>query len=257
MDTLNQILPFYDALAKQDIYRTGSHEVRHSPVATFIPFLLKRTHSASNTSITSANLIDKSGNVTNVYAKFNSGALIHFYNYTLVDYFQYNGDALVTSLPYGEYYLQLSDGANTYYSEWFCCGDVSKMISIQFTNTLDLGDILYQHGFTQMCYLNAVLGQPENGEIKTGDTRDGVVIIEKIITMPIYKIIDWIPNSLFQALSRLPGHSSVTIIDEVDNTYSPNNIEVKPTIATFDLTKLELRWTDNEIVNSLSVSNIT
>lgn len=505
MDTLNQILPFYDTLEKQDKSRYKSNEVRYCSQSKLLPFIIKRAHTANYDFLTTLNLVDSCGVETDLleyfkgsnlltgwtndgYNRFtssgadiddamesgtdgkcysntislvtgysvvvtltvtvtpggqipkimltNTGTIVSrqaqlvnglqtvrltataqssrieirsssgceftchamtaykyywplLYFFTSIDYFQFNASSsyFCRPLPFGKHYIKASDGNSTWYSEWFeiietninlvegwintayetftaSAGDItaatntsgdgrchsnpfvirtgevltveftatlltgdlplvylvkdvdltsisstvsviaglntttltstidgygclaflnsasngSFIISglrvirsytnastgkyfnnfskITFTNTLDLGDILYQKSFTQAVYLSSQLLKLDPKQIITGEERNGVMIQESIITMPIYKLIDFVSPSLLQALKLISGHNTITITDEFGNTYSPDNIEIISESVGYECYKVDITFTENEIVNTLNQINI-
>lgn len=49
--------------------------------------------------------------------------------FTTYDFLTYNGEPLSTTLPYGVYYLKLSDGNTTWYSDWFNVQNIQPIVS--------------------------------------------------------------------------------------------------------------------------------
>ncbi len=498
MDMTNQILPFYNSPLKQEKARYNTNEVRYCTRHHLPPFLVKRAHSASNTVLTSAYLVDTCGTETDITSYFrdtvyaitswsnytgtysptftatggaivivdtlaggtalsntfsvvsgktywvrcyltlnsgeaptislgdptvrsnqvvlangynnvlltatgtgtyslmltNSGStnfslgtpavsislIATFYNYTSVDYWQYNGGTLIGILPKGRYYLRLTDGVSKWYSEWFDVVDVypnkisdwtnsgthpfetwatsgttitvantsgtgraygtafevkagdvvtvifdltlitgtlpdvigyetpgaaviasgttcvaglnvitltmtkSTMLTVginvtanssfytgevfvlrespdysrvTFTNSVDISDILYQHSFVQEVFLKTKLLKADPKQVLVGDERNGVFIPESVVTLPVYKLIDWMGPEMMKVMKMIPGHGTVTVTDDLLNTYSPDNIELNVEQVGYDVFKVEFSFTDNEVVNTLNQTNIT
>ena len=113
----------------------------------------------------------------------------------------------------------------------------SRFLKLQFSNTNDLGDILYQDGWFQTLWLETRLNFPLSETVEIGEERDGVFIPEKIVTKYIYRISTYISRALHRVLMRLPQHDSITITDEVGNNYTP---------AVGNLNILQMDWTHFE-----------
>lgn len=147
---------------------------------------------------------------------------------------------------------EFSTGEVKVYRSWS-----SEYCKLTFTNSLDLGDILYQHSFTQVVYLCCKLLHLEPKQILIVDERYGVQIVESVITLPQYEIVDMVTPLLAKVLKHLPGHSTISVIDDLGITYSPDNIELTTEQIDYSAFKISLKFTDNEIINTLNQSNIT
>jgi hypothetical protein len=151
-------------------------------------------------------------------------------------------------MPLGLYYVKITDGAVIYYSDWIMVHDVSTYIKIAFSNSQNVGDLIYEDSFSQAVWLDAILGTPTHETVNTGEEKDGVFIAEKIVSKLSYSIICYVSRSMYQCLSRLPIHDTVTITDEVGNTYTPsvgNIIVDQPEWITFDTAKVTIKFNDN------------
>jgi len=137
----------------------------------------------------------------------------------------------------------------------------SSFIKLDFHDTHDLGEILYQDGFTQTAFLETKLAPPTHEVVEVGEEKNGIFITEKIITKYKYRIIANIGRELYKALLRLPQHDSITITDEVGNIYTPavGNVQVLPANwIYYDVCRLEIIFNDNtEYVWTSENNNIT
>lgn len=97
----------------------------------------------------------------------------------------------------------------------------SRFIKLDFFNSKDLGDILYQDGWKQSLWLETRLNYPSSETVEIGEEKDGIFLPEKLITKYIYRISTYISRAMHAVLCRLPQHTSITITDEVGNTYTP------------------------------------
>ena len=168
-------------------------------------------------------------------------------------YVQYNGTALSKNLPLGSYYVEILKSDASYYSDWIfissMANPLAKFIKITFSNTNNLGDLRYEGSFAQTVWLEAILNNPSHEMVNVGEEKDGVFIAEKIVSKLIYNVIAYVSRGLYQCLMRLPQHDTITITDEVGNTYTPNvgNIIVEPgEWSYYDVCKLKISFNDNE-----------
>jgi len=137
----------------------------------------------------------------------------------------------------------------------------ASFIKLDFHDTHDLGEILYQDGFTQTAFLEAKLAPPTHEVVEVGEEKNGIFITEKIITKYKYRIIANIGRELYKALLRLPQHDSITITDDVGNTYTPavGNVQVIPANwIYYDVCRIEIIFNDNtEYIWTSENNNIT
>jgi hypothetical protein len=107
---------------------------------------------------------------------------------------------------------------------------LEKFIKIDFSNSGNIGDLRYEGSFAQTVWLEAVLNNPTHEMINVGEEKDGIFVAEKTVSKLINTIIAYVPRGLYKCLVRLPQHDSITITDEVGDTFTPaiGNIIVEP-----------------------------
>jgi hypothetical protein len=254
MKTIYGSLPFYDSLVKQDRERTNAIVPIHCPRTQLPPFLIQ-VGTATVATVTSIKLVSCTGAETDL----TTGFFTSFPSVTasvataLGSYIQYNGTALSQNLPLGSYYVKVTKSDATYYSDWInvwnMTNPLTRFCKIHFGNTYNLGDIRYENSFVQTAWLETVMNNPSHEMVNTGEEKNGLFIPEKIVSKYIYTIIAYVPRGLYRCLMRLPQHDSITITDEVGNTYtpSPGNVTVEaPEWSYFDLCKLVIKFNDGE-----------
>lgn len=121
-----------------------------------------------------------------------------------------------------------------------------NFVSLRFSNTNDLGDILYSTTFEQKVWLETRMNHPEHEMVEIGEEKDGVFISEKLVSKFIYKVIAYVSHAMYRVLVRLPQHDSITITDEVGNTYTPSvgNISVAADYPSHETVKVTIRFND-------------
>ena len=124
-----------------------------------------------------------------------------------------------------------------------------NFMKLSFSNTNDLGDILYSTTYSQEVWLEAKLNNPTHEVVEIGDEKDGIFIAEKIVTKFIYRVIAYISRGLYNCLIRMPQSDSITITDEVGTTYTPavGNVIVEPVDwVTYETGKVVISFNDGE-----------
>ena len=268
MKTLITTLPIYDKIAKQ-CYERSKHEAGMHPVICPIerlPSFMWLDDGDGATSITEVILYDESGVVSDITGDLT----IATHAVTGDVYFYYEGDDLSSALNPGIYYLKLTtDNAKVYYSEWFkadCVYDETdystKYLIINFSNTCDLGEILYHEGFTQTIWFQSDTmessfpieesGQNNgNGRFVRTFARQVKKYLTKTLAMPDYMV---------DVFHRLKLHDTVELIDLVGDTHDVYNLEVEHEWLFDDkyYAKLDLTFDyDEVVVISACCNNIT
>ena len=146
-------------------------------------------------------------------------------------------------------WLSNANAANFSTSEIFVHRSYSpRFIRIDMSNAKDLGNILYQDSWAQTLFLETRLNYPTTEVVEVGDEKDGIFNVEKIVTKYIYRISTYINRAMHRVLSRISQHSSVTITDEVGNTYTPSigNIRMEADQPHFETTHAVISFNDGE-----------
>jgi hypothetical protein len=239
MKTIYTTLPIYDKLAKQVYER-----VRKIATDGMFPIICPLTELPSfqwlddgdgAASVSRIDLIGFDGTTEDITAYFTSLPLAHAI--TGDTYFVYNGGALVTPLTCGLYYLKITmNNAKIYYSEYFSVQDVydlttysSKYLIFAFSNSSDIGNILYHTGFTQKLWLESEdmeMSFPIDEEgAKDGQgrfirtfARQTKKYLARTVTQPDY---------IVEIFNRMRLHDTVTLTNLVGDVNTVYNIEVE------------------------------
>lgn len=151
---LKQPLPIYSNLTQQaysaKIYQ-GEPNLIHNVCSTLrlIPITFSRTESSAN--ITHFYLVDENGTKTDIYTDIPTGDLPIYSTSSGTDYIHYVGNQnLVSAVDEGCYYLEITDGTNTWYSEKFrvCNSIITNYYYVEFEyyNIFDKWGFLYDGG---------------------------------------------------------------------------------------------------------------
>jgi len=244
------ILPFYTSLEKQNHrkdYAFGEVYPLVTPDKRLLPFQILRETSASATwnaslknlyGVTVADIKDTLLATGFILTRFESEGY---------DVIQYPGNLpLTVDTPEGQYYVQLSDGSRTWYSEVFTVvRHVGDFLKIEFWDeeSLDLGAnkgrVNYTENFRYRVYLKTQLGRPAYPIEEQVEKRDGHTFVEKQVSEKTFKFTFLAPEFLLDAmrLIRLSDHVEVT---SKGDTYEPETFLITPT------------WKDGGFIASVS-----
>ena len=177
------VLPWYTSINEQNHRKSYAYGAIYPLFATanrLLPFQIIRNTRSNN--VTSVMLYDKTGkliaNIT-TYMRDTGLQIVRFQTlgYDVILY------PSILPIPLnqldGIYYMTLSDGVQTWYSEMFTVvQDVSGYLKIQWWDVenlvFDAGQIVYKNpDFKNMLYLCTELGKPDYEFEEDGEKRDG------------------------------------------------------------------------------------
>ncbi len=227
-------LPFYDSVNKQNHrkdYAFGEVFCLATPDRKILPFQIQREHRGN--SITSALLKNVDGTTfLNVLSEMNAtGLVVNFY--TDYDIVQYPGIlTMAITTPEGQYYLQISDGVETWYSDVFTIiRNLDGYLKIEYYDAeslvLDNGLIDYSNSFKFHIYLCTQVGKPEYPFTEQLEERDGYSFIEKQISEKTYRFTFLAPEYLCDAMRIIRMSDYVTIFTR-NNEYSADTFLITP-----------------------------
>lgn len=130
------------------------------------------------------------------------------------------------SLSSGVYYMLMSDGIQTWYSEMFCIvQDINSYLKIEWwdNNNLvfDSGEIIYKHvvntitgetaEYRNVIYLDTDIGKPDYKFEEDGKERDGYFFAEKQLSEKVYRFTFVAPEYLCDAIRFIRLSDNVQI----------------------------------------------
>lgn len=153
----------------------------------------------------------------------------------------YNGDALGTALPMGQYYLVLTSGQNVWYSDVVTIvSNVLTMTRIEWWDESDMvfpaGRIVYKYAsggqtvqYKNRMYFLEEIGMPEYTVEEEGDTRDGLFYASKVLSGKKYKIqVAQLSEAMCDALRFVHLADNVTMRDGYGRMYYCDSVLVTP-----------------------------
>ena len=193
-------MPWYSSIEQQNARKWWLYN-REYPLYTkagFLPpFQIMREHSSTE-SVSSFKIYTKNGEFVGDYTN-QIASQIYFVGFPALGYdvIVYGGQfSFLPSFPQGQYYAELSDGINTWYSEVFTVVlDMTPYLKIEWWDTedfvMDAGTIVYKYAggtqFKNVLYLQADIAKPEYVFEEEGDQRDGYFFAKKQISEKRYR----------------------------------------------------------------------
>ena len=205
-------------------------------------------------------------NVDGTVKVANAGlSLIKAANFGTVDVIIYNGEPLATPLPMGQYYLVLTSGNNTWYSDVVTIvSNTLTMTRIEWWDEFDLkfaaGGIVYKYvgaGLTSQQYKNRMyfleeLGMPEYTVEEEGDTRDGLFYASKVLSGKKYKMqVAQLTEAMCDALRFVHLADNVTVRDGYGRMYYCDSVLVTPEWQTGAVASASVEITTDTFVKQV------
>ena len=180
--------------------------------------------------------------------------------FTSYDYIVYEGGDLVEDISSGMYYLEVSDGANTWYSECFnVCDDIDERIVMEWGHSSDIDNIYYSGGFENKIVFaeRYDLVKPTYEPTKIGTARDGYFFTEKVVTKKGYKLIFYAPEFMSDAMVLLPSHDTIYLTDKDDNRERVDDVNVNIVATSNCFFRIELEFVFDPIKSGNCNTNIS
>lgn len=223
------ILPFYSDVKYQNHrkdYANGEIYSLVSPVKTILPFQIMREYISS---FSPTILLYKGRNgdsfIDITTQVIQSGLSIAQYQSENISVIKYNGVLpMVIDMVVGEYYISVSDGTDTFYSDVFTSvstvEDCLKIEYFDFENfEWDGGVIDYANGYKNIVYIQTELGKPAYPIEEEAEKRDGHVFIKKQVSEKTFKFNFLASEYLLDAM-RIIRMSDNIIITNKGQEYS-------------------------------------
>lgn len=230
------VLPFYDSVEKQNHrkdYAFGEIYSLITPNKKILPFQICRDHRLDDFFKINLRNIDGTIHANILSEMVSTGLVINQYDSYGYDIIQYPGIfQLATDTPEGLYYVELSDGIETWYSEVFnIVRNVDDYLSVQYWDyeslLFDDGRIDYTGGFKNIIYLPTQIGRPDYEFKDTVEELNGYTFPEKQISEKTYKFNFVAPEFLLDAI-RIIRLSDKKIIRCKGETYDADSFLMTP-----------------------------
>lgn len=287
------VLPWYDSIELQNhrrSYAFGNIYPLFAQTDVLLPFQIIRRH--RNTSAFTFNLYDKKGNfIKDISDEVKKAGLavrtvdgrqwnarrddpniepgVSDFNEDYNDDFgdgEYDYDVIIfpaltrmnTSMNEGMYYMTLSDGFQTWYSEIFTLvNDVTDYLKIEWYDTTNLffdsGVIIYEDPvYSNFLYLCTELGKPDYQFEEEGEDRDGYFFPEKRISEKTYKCTILASEYLCDLMRFIGLSDYVKVTDKYGRKYDCDTFLITPKWQTQgDLASVEIEFETDTVVKKI------
>jgi hypothetical protein len=185
-----------------------------------------------------------------------------------VDVIIYNSGQM-DALPIGQYYLELTSGQRTWYSDVVTIvADVTKMTKVTWWDAADLlfgaGCIVYKYGtgnatqYKNVMYFMEEIGMPEYTQEEEGETRDGLFYASKLISGKKYKMqVAQASEAMCDAMRFIHLADWVEIWDGYSRHYLCDSVLVTPEWQTGAVASVAVEITTDTFVKSVGKGYIT
>lgn len=259
------VLPFYTDINQQNhrlSYAFGAIYPLFAPANILLPFQIMRE--TRGNSINKVNLYDKNGTLVQDITQYMKDVGLQIVRFSNLGYdiivFPANFP-LPTNMFDGVYYLTLSDGVQTWYSEMFTIvQDINPYLKIEWWDIenfiFDAGQIIYKNPkFKNRLYFCSELGKPEYIFDEEAEKRDGYVFPIKQVSDKTYKCTILAPEYLCDVMRFIRMADYVTITDKYGREYYPDTFLITPKWQTQgDLASVEIEFTTNTVAKKLGLA---
>lgn len=176
----------------------------------------------------------------------------------------YNGDALNAALPMGQYYLMLTSGTHTWYSDVVTIvSNTLTMTRIEWWDEADMvfsaGRIVYKYAsggqsvqYKNRMYFLEEIGMPEYTVEEEGDTRDGLFYASKVLSGKKYKMqVAQLTEAMCDALRFVHLADNVTVRDGYGRMYYCDSVLVTPEWQTGAVASASVEITTDTFVKQV------
>ena len=256
------VLPWYNSLGEQNhrkSYAYGAIYPLIAPADILLPFQIMRTTRSNG--ITSVMLLDKTGaTVANItQPMIEAGLQVVRFQTLGYDVILYPATLpMPINMLDGIYYMRLSDGVQTWYSEMFTVvQDVSGYVKVQWWDienlVFDAGQIVYTNpAYKNTLYLCTELGKPEYEFEEEGQDRDGYFFPEKQISLKKYKCTILAPEYLCDVMRFIRMADYIRVRDKYGNVYNCDTFLITPKWQTQgDLASVEIEFKTDTVVKKI------
>lgn len=264
------VLPFYTDIEEQFHrlpYSYGAIYPLITPLGTVLPFQIQRAHAASQP-VTEVKLITADGTEYDITQAMSDTGL------QVVEFAAYDTDVIVynavlpLTLPanvrvVGLHSLQITDGVNTWYSDFFTwTDDTSGLLRIQWYDEenlmTDAGIIVYDNPrFINSLYFCTDVGKPEYQFTDEGEERDGYYFLVKQISEKTYKAVTVAPEYLCDVMRLIRMADHIRVTDRFGRIYDCDTFEIDVKWEEQgDLASVVMTWQTDTVVKKVGVAYV-
>lgn len=212
-------LAFYNNIEDQNHRKTYAFDEIFSlvmPARRILPFQIVRGIRAEN--ITSVVLHNYNNSTTIDITNKCTSSYLSIQKLSTYDVIVYNGLLLLDiDTPEGQYYIEISDSVETWYSEIFAFSyNMDGYLKLEYWNAdnIEFRDGCLWYGsefYKSTVYLDTQLGMPEYTFDEASESRDGYIMQEKQVSNKIYKFVFLAAEYMLDALRLVRLHDYIQI----------------------------------------------
>lgn len=254
------VLPWYTDIREQNhrrSYAYGSVYPLYTMVNTLLPFQIIRRK--RNNAISAVKLYTVDGLfVSDITGTMRETGLqvVSFESYDVIVYVGLL--PMATNIGQGQYYVTLTDGVDTWFSEVFTyVNDLGGYLKIEWYDKenlcFDSGMIVYQNPtFRNRLYFATELGKPDYTFEEEGETRNGYFFPEKQLSEKTYKCTVLAPEYLCDVMRFIRMADYVIVTDKYGRKYDCDTFLITPKWQTQgDLASVEIEFETDTVVKKI------
>ena len=255
------VLPFYTNINEQNhrkSYAYGEVYPLYCQAGVLLPFQIMREHRVN--SVTQVQMYRKDGTLVSTLTQSMSDVGLQVVPFSAYGYdiILYPAVFPITQMFDGQYYLTLTDGVETWYSEVFTVvQNISSYLKIEWYNDDDLvfdgGRFLFKNpSFQNFLYFAAEVGKPEYTFEEEGENRDGFFFPEKQLSEKRYKCSILAPEYLCDVMRLIRMCDHVRITDKYGRVYDCDQFLITPEWQEQgDLASVEVEFETDTVVKKI------
>ena len=258
------VIPWYTSIDEQNhlkSYAYGNIYPLFAPVNLLLPFQILRTKNASF--VLDVSLYTSKGVFVKSILSYmvNAGLTVIRDQSTIYDVIVFPGYLpMPLGISIGQYYMRLSDGSNTWYSDIITLvDDVTPYLKIEWYDYenayFDAGLIVYKTSsikFKNILYLCTELGKPEYVFEEEGETRDGYFFREKQISEKTYNFTFLASEYLCDVMRFIRMSDYIYITDKYQRKYKCDTFLITPKWQTQgDIASVEAEFQTDTVVKKI------
>lgn len=231
------VLPFYTSIDEQNHRKSYAYGDVYPLFAYYrrLPAfqIIRDTRSSTTFTVT---LYKKNGTYVGdiTSAMVTAGLQVVRFESLGYDVIVFPSSATHLSVSVGQYYIRLSDGTETWYSDIVTLvADISAYLRIEWAcmenMTFDDGQIVYVNPtFVNVLYLATELGKPEYNFEEEGENRNGYFFPEKQISEKVYKFQFLASEYLCDVMRLIRMCDYIRVRDKFGNLYRCDQFLMTP-----------------------------
>lgn len=251
------VLPFYRSIKEQNhrkSYAYGKIYPLFTEYNTVLPFQIMRAKRDND--IQSVLLCDINGIVVADITDDMKNTGLQVVKLADIDVIVYTGTFPMALNQFeGQYYLTLSDGVETWYSEVYTVvNNLGGYIKIEWGDVENLvfddGVIIYENPrFVNILYLCTELGKPEYIFEEEGENRDGYFFATKQISEKKYRCTILAPEYLCDVMRLIRMADFIRVTDQYGRVYNCDTFLITPEWQVQgDLASVEIEFETDTVV---------